>query len=182
MGTFEIETYKVSAHLRRYPRAGGGASTVRERALHMVGPLQYHGIQNKAIFVFSDQFNSFNADAAGYVSDGGFDGLTVVGWFPRHEFGDYYDIVRAESPVSVEFFLRDAGAYSGYARTVGLNTGAEPVGEGPADTEAALANALQLRVRGTMASTSLLPPVELAVLLDPVDGVELSPEAARADD
>lgn len=158
MPTFEIENYRVSSTLRRF---GSPVRAQRERVLRLVGPVLYHGIQNKATIAFSDSFNSFNANTVGYLSNGGFDGLSVVGWFPTAEFDYWYDIARAEAPLHVEYAFRESGATDGYLRSLGLNTGIEPIGEGPADSEADLAGALASRLLGVTSFGTIQPPAEL---------------------
>lgn len=43
MQSFDIESYKVSSELQRFPGA-----TRASRVLEMTGPVQFHGIQNHA--------------------------------------------------------------------------------------------------------------------------------------
>lgn len=130
MPQFEIETYKVSTELQRFP-----GETRISRLLELVGPVLYHGIQNRATFAFNTFFEgTWGSPVAGYLTDGGFDGLSVVGWFPVREFSTYYDIVRSERPVFVKYALRESGTGSGYLSTVGLGTSTEEIGEGPSES------------------------------------------------
>ena len=130
MPIFMIETYKVSSYLERFPGA-----TRPSRVLELTGPVLHHGIQNRATFAFDPQFDGvWSSPVAGYITDGGFSGLSVVGWFPLAEFPYYYDIVRAERPVHVQYEYRDAGSTTGYLRLVGLGTSTEPLGEGPSES------------------------------------------------
>ena len=130
MPAVEIETYKVSTRLQRVR-----GETRVSRLLELVDPVLHHGIQNRAAFAYNTTFDGVwdNPDA-GYLTDGGFDGLSVVGWFPVREFGTYYDIVRSERPVSVTYAFRESGARSGYLSAVGLGTSTEEIGEGPSDS------------------------------------------------
>lgn len=130
MPMFEVETYKVSSSLQRFT-----GETRPSRVLEMTGPVLYHGIQNRATFAFSSFFDGvWTSPVAGYLTDGGFSGLVVTGWFPLAEFSYYYDILRSERPVHVFYEFRDAGATSGYLRRVGLGTSTEQIGEGPSDS------------------------------------------------
>jgi hypothetical protein len=130
MPMFPIESYKVSTYLERFTD-----ETRPSRLLEMVGPVQYHGIQNRASFAFSSYFDGiWSSPVAGYLTDGGFAGLSVVGWFPVAEFSYYYDILRSERPIHVLYDFRDTGASSGYLRRVGLGTSTEPIGEGPSES------------------------------------------------
>lgn len=149
MPDFEIQTYKVSAQLQRFP-----GEIRRSRLLEMTGPVLAHGIQNRATFAFSDFFGTPSDhpnQVVGYLTDGGFSGLSVAGWLPADEFEHYYDIVRHERPISVRYQYRDYGqSYgTGYLREVGLGTDVEPIGEGPAESVAAftalMARRLELR-------------------------------------
>lgn len=74
---------------------------------------------------------------AGYLTDGGFSGLSVVGWFPLAEYSYYYEISRAERPVQVIYEFSVAGAGSGYLSLVGLGTSAAQIGHGPSESVAA---------------------------------------------
>lgn len=130
MPIFQIETYKVSSYLERFT-----GETRPSRVLEMTGPVLHHGIQNRATFAFSSFFDGvWSSPVAGYLTDGGFAGLSVVGWFPVAEFSYYYDILRSERPIHVLYEFRDAGASSGYLRRVGLGTSTEPIGEGPSES------------------------------------------------
>ena len=116
-----------------------------ERVIEMTGPVLYHNIQNRALFTFSTFFNgiaSVPSANCGYLTDGGFSGLAVVGWFPVAEFPYYYDIIRNERPIQVRYEFRVSGATSGYLRLVGLGTSTEPTGEGPSDSDEQISLAL----------------------------------------
>jgi hypothetical protein len=142
MPTFEIETYKVSTQLERFT-----GETRPSRVLEMTGPVLHHGIQNRAVFAFNPFFDGvWSSPVAGYLTDGGFSGLSVAGWFPLAEFSYYYDILRSERPVHVLYEFREGGATSGYLRTVGLGTSVEQIGEGPSDSPARISEMLAERL------------------------------------
>lgn len=156
MPIFEIETYKVSTYLQRF--TGEARPT---RVLEMVGPVLYHGIQNRAVFAFSSVFDGVWASpVAGYLTDGGFAGLSVAGWFPLAEFTFYYDILRSERPVHVQYEFRDSGVSSGYLSLVGLGTSTEPVGEGPSESVESLASILGAHLNGMLRERILPMPVQ----------------------
>jgi hypothetical protein len=135
---FEIETYKVTSYLERFT-----GETRPSRVLRMTGPVQYHGIQNRAVFAFSSSFDGvWSNPVAGYLTNAGYAGLVVAGWFPLAEYPYYYDILRSESPINVIYEFRDQGAISGYLREVGLGTSTERIGEGPSDSPEAISAAL----------------------------------------
>ncbi|BDP40807.1 hypothetical protein DAETH_07760 [Deinococcus aetherius] len=99
------------------------------RVLGLTGPVLYHRIQNRAVRSFSSFFDGvWSSPVAGDLTDGGFAGLSVVGWFPLAGFPYSCDILRAERPVNVLYEFRDAGAKSGW-----LDTSNERVGEGKED-------------------------------------------------
>jgi hypothetical protein len=113
--SFDIESYKVSSHLQRFPE-----ETRPSRVLEMTGAVQFHGIQNHALFAFDPAFDGIWPNpVAGYLTDGGFAGLSVVGWFPLAEYSYYYEILRSERPVQVIYEFSVAGATSGYLSMVG---------------------------------------------------------------
>lgn len=127
MSLFQIETYKVSSYLQRF-----SGETRPSRVLEMTGPVLYHGIQNRANFAFNPAFDGVWANpVAGYLTQGGFSGLSVVGWFPLAEFSYYYDILRSEKIIHVVYNFRDPGASSGYLSRVGLGTSTESIGVSP---------------------------------------------------
>jgi hypothetical protein len=155
MPIFMIETYKVSSYLERFTR-----ETRPSRVLELTGPVLHHGIQNRALFAFDPQFDEvWSSPVAGYITDGGFSGLSVVGWFPLAEFSYYYDIVRAEHPVHVVYENREPGSTTGYLRLVGLGTSTEPIGEGPSDSVESISARL----------AEYLTPVRLRIIPMPME-------------
>ena len=138
MPMFEIETYKVTSYLERFT-----GETRPTRVLAMTGPVLYHGIQNKATFAFTSAFDGVWASpVAGYLTNGGYAGLSIAGWFSLAEYTYYYDILRSESPINVIYEFREFGATSGYLRQLGLGTATEQIGEGPSDSPEAISSAL----------------------------------------
>jgi hypothetical protein len=159
MPTFEIETYKVSSQLRRRNDAPRF-----ERVLELVGPVLFHGIQNRAVFAFDTAFDGTWANpVVGYLRDGG-DGQSLVGWFPVREFSTYYDLVRSERPVFVTYGLQDSGARSGYLSAVGLGTSTEEIGEGPSESTDEIQNLLAERLAPTRRRVVPLPTRKDVVL------------------
>jgi hypothetical protein len=104
--------------------------------LELIGPVQAHGIQNKALISFATHFNGsvWSSPSVGYLSNPNYAGFRIAGWFPTSEFNYYYDIVRSERPVHVIYELRESGSATGYLSKLGLGTGAEVIGEGPSDS------------------------------------------------
>jgi hypothetical protein len=145
MPMFQIETYKVSTYLERFT-----SETRRTRVLELIGPVLYHGIQNRALFAFSNSFDgAFSSPVVGYLTaPGGYAGFSIAGWFPVAEFSYYYDIVRSERPVHVLYEFRDAGASSGYLRKLGLGTSVEQLGEGPTDSSERISAMMASNISG----------------------------------
>jgi hypothetical protein len=138
MPMFAIETYKVTSYLQRFP-----GETRPSRLLEITGPILFHGIQNRAFFSFDPSFDGvWSNPVVGYLTDGGFAGLSVAGWFPLAEYSYYYDILRSEKPVNVIYEFRDPGVTSGYLRRLGLGTSTEQIGEGPSDSTESISTAL----------------------------------------
>lgn len=155
MPFFEIETYRVSSYIERFT-----TGTRRTRSLEMTGPVLNNGLQNRASFGF-DSFvgDVWNNPSAGYLAD--FDsGLWVVGWYPFSEFPHCYDILRSERPVYVFYYLRDAGANSGYLMKVGFGTSFEEIGEGPSDSEEAISEIMAARLRAIRSPLVPMPTRE----------------------
>ena len=145
MPSFEVDTYKVSAYLSRGGASGTGY-TNRSRVLEMKGPIQYHGIQNRAVFAFEASWDSWVGGRAGYLSWApNYAGLVVAGWFGVSDFEYFYDILRSERPVHVryEYATGHSGSGAGYLRQVGLGTSEEQIGEGPSDSTGDLFAQLQ---------------------------------------
>lgn len=157
MPLFLIETYKVSSYLAR-PVGPAQPS----RLLEMAGPVAYHGIRDRAAFHFSPAFDgAWSSPVAGYLTEVGYTGRSIVGWFPLAEFAVYYDILRSERPVHVSYEFSDGGARTGYLRRVGLGTSTEPIGEGPSESveriSASLAERLTLVTEGLSAGAVPMP-------------------------
>jgi len=137
MLSFEIDTYQVSSQLQRFP-----GETRPSRTLDMTGPVQEHGIQNHALFAFNSFFDGIWPNpVAGYISyPGGYNGLTLVGWFPLSEYSYYYEILRAEKPIQVIYDYTGAipPNLTGYLSMVGLgNSSGAQTGHGPSESMAA---------------------------------------------
>lgn len=153
MPKFEVESYKVSTYLERF-----AGETRPTRVLEMKGPVLYHGIQNRASFAFSSAFSGVWSDpVVAYLTDGGFAGLSIAGWFPVSEFSYYYDIVRAERPINVFYEFREYGATAGYLRQLGLGTSNERVGEGPSDSTEDISLSLSTSLEALMRNVMPMP-------------------------
>lgn len=131
MPSFEIDTYKVTSQLQRFP-----GETRPSRVLDMSGPVLTHGIQNHALFAFNPFFDGiWTTPVAGYISyPGGYNGLTVVGWFPLNEYSYYYEILRQQTAVQViyDYVPPQPANLTGYLSMVGLgDSSSAQVGNAP---------------------------------------------------
>jgi hypothetical protein len=132
MNSYEIASYTVETYLERVGR--DPTETRRSRTLELPSNVFYHGIVIRAYIGFSTFFDRWvQPDVVGYYSDANPYSPVIYGWFPVVEFPTWYDIVRNEKPVRLEYDFREPGAFSGYLRYLGLTTRGEPLGEGPVD-------------------------------------------------
>ena len=154
MPTFQIENYKVSATLERSP-----SGTRRERVLELIGATLYHGVQQRATFAFSTNFDIevWGSPIVGYANNSSYT-FTIVGWFPVAEFSYYYDIVRNERPVHVVYDFSDPGSTSGALRRLGLGTSMERVGEGPSDSTESISAIMALSDLGRLGQYTIPMP------------------------
>lgn len=130
MLSFEIDTYNVTSQLQRFP-----GETRPSRVLDMTGPILTHGIQNHALFGFDPFFDGVWATpVAGYISyPGGYNGLTLVGWFPLYEYEYYYEILREQTGLQViyDYTPPQPANLTGYLSLVGLGDSSSQVGNAP---------------------------------------------------
>jgi hypothetical protein len=132
MYSFEIASYTVETDLVRV----GTEPTVtyRSRALDLRSNILYHGIIVRAIISFSTYFDRWlGPEVVGYYWATNPYAPLMAGFFPVVEYPPWYDIVRNEQPVRLLYEFKEPGAFSGALGYLGLETGEEPLGEGPVD-------------------------------------------------
>jgi hypothetical protein len=117
MGTLLIDSYEVRAATFRV--AGNNAVEVLHSLLLKGTPEGGSSVSTANIqFIATRQSNY----------PGQFAGDLIVGFLTDNLFASWYDILRSEKPVRL-FFQPDSGTL----QTLQLFTGAEPLGEGPAE-------------------------------------------------
>jgi hypothetical protein len=127
---FEVQTYKVRAETRGFTNR-----RVEARVIEIDGG-QLDGAEanypSKAVLSFRSDWNDWNSQPVGYWNWGK---LELAGWFGETEFARWYDLLRSEKPLKLNFLHRDEQAGNGnYVDRIGLGSSSEPLGEGPTDT------------------------------------------------
>lgn len=137
--SFEIESYSVTVSDSRAP----SIDQSRRRVIDLTGRVLAHGIQTRATLYFLTFTPS--SDYIGGVFTSDYYRYTLLGWLPIGEYDEFYDVLRSEKPVYCRYSTQTddpfnpltAPAGSG-VRSIALNTGAEPVGEGLGEEEQAI--------------------------------------------
>ena len=136
MDSFRIANYKVSAYLQRFTN-----DTRFERILELESEPEAHGYISRATLAFNTVAfrHPWTNPVVGYLTftPSSINWITIVGWMDIGEFDDYYRILQSEKPVYFYYQRQNTGTFdTGYLTRLGLGTGTEPVGEGPAETNA----------------------------------------------
>jgi hypothetical protein len=133
MPSIEIINYKVSTSIQRFT-----SGTQFERVLDLESERFYHGLYYRVTLAFATNFSGdWGSPVVGYLSDTTTFTPRIVGWLDLKEFDYYYDILRSEKPVFLNYTIQSGS--SGYLSKIGLSTLKEPLGEGPTDMTEALA-------------------------------------------
>lgn len=132
MPSIEIINYKVSSSIRRFT-----SGTQFERVLDLESERLYHGLYYRVTLAFHTNFSgTWGSPVVGYLSGTTTFTPQIAGWLDLKEFDYYYDILRSEKPVFLNYTIQSGT--SGYLTQIGLSTIKEPLGEGPTDTSEAL--------------------------------------------
>lgn len=132
MPGIEIINYKVSTSIRRFT-----SGTQFERVLDLESERFYHGLYYRVTLAFhTNFFGTWGSPVVGYLSETTTFTPRIVGWLDLSEFDYYYDILRSEKPVFLNYTIQSGT--SGYLTQIGLSTLKEPLGEGPTDASEAL--------------------------------------------
>ena len=133
MDSFKIASYKVSTYIQRLPN-----ETRFERLLELEAEPVAHGYVSRALLAFNTFFtHPWPNPVVGYLTftPSAIDWINIAAWMDLGEFDYYYRILQGEKPVYFYYQRQNTGSFaSGYLTKVGLGTGAEPVGEGPAES------------------------------------------------
>jgi len=130
MPSFLIDSYRVRLELERI---GNPAVTHRNRIIELASPQLYHGIVERAILNFSTRWDNWVTPAVV-----GFYNITnpyqpmLSGWLPAAEYSFWYDVLRAEKPLTFYYDITSIGG-APYVSKITLGTSTERTGEGPAD-------------------------------------------------
>lgn len=130
MPSFLIESYKVRLELQR---VGNPVVTHRNRIIEVVSVPLYHGIVERAMLNFSTYWDNWSGTpVVGYYSVANPYQPLLTAWLPSNEFSFWYDVLRAEKPLTL-FYDMTPIAGASYVGKITLGTSTEPLGEGPAD-------------------------------------------------
>ena len=129
MDSFQIESYKLRLILWRE-----GTHTERERIIELRSEPLYHGIVVRAFLAFSTVFDNWDGALLGAFELRDPLNPVIRGYLPATEYSIWYDVLRAESPLT--FFYDTVNYNADYLRirVMELGSSKEPLGEGPADS------------------------------------------------
>ena len=130
MPSFLIDSYKVRLELER---VGNPVVTHRNRIIEVASAPLYHGIIERAVLNFSTRWDNWAATPAiGYYNTLNPYQPVLAGWLPSTEYSFWYDVLRAEKPLTFYYDIAPIGG-ANYVSKITLGTSTEPLGEGPAD-------------------------------------------------
>lgn len=130
MPSFLINTYKLRLEISRQ---GSPVVTRRDRILEVVSVPQFHGIVERAVLTFSTFWDNWSGTpVVGYYNNSNPYQPVVVGWLPSSEYAFWYEVLRAEKPLTFFYDITPIGGVS-YVGKMTLGSSTEPTGEGPSD-------------------------------------------------
>jgi hypothetical protein len=133
MPSFLIESYKVRLELQR---VGSPPVTHRNRIIEVASVPLYHGIVERALLNFSTYWDNWaGSPVVGFYSITNPYQPVLNAWLPSNEFSFWYDVLRAEKPLTFFYDITPIGG-ANYVGKITLGTSTEPVGEGPRDVSA----------------------------------------------
>ena len=129
---FTANEYEVSTIVQSLP--DGSARLVRTLTLYSVQVAD--GLYNQAHLVFDHAMTGPGSESPQAVVE--YSQVQpgvhhIKARLPLEEFESYYNIVRSEAPIGVDFEEQPLAGGQGSTRVVRLSTGREPAGEGDAD-------------------------------------------------
>jgi len=135
MDSFRIATYRVSTYLQRFIN-----DTRFERILELESEPEAHGYISHAMLAFNTYFtHPWTTAVVGYLTftPTSTNWINIAGWMDIGEFDYYYRILQSEKPVYFYYQRQNTAVFeTGYLTKLGLGTGPEPIGEGPAEATA----------------------------------------------
>lgn len=131
MPSFVIESYKVRLELQR---VGNPIVTYRNRIIEVASVRLSHGIVERAMLNFSTSFDNWTSGSpvVGIYSTANPLQPLLFAWLPSNEFSFWYDVLRAEKPLTLFYDITPIGG-ANYVGKITLGTSTEPLGEGPKD-------------------------------------------------
>lgn len=130
MPSFLIQSYKVRLEILR---TGSPVATHRNRIIEVVSVPQFHGLVERAMLNFSTYWDNWSGSpVVGFYSTANPYQPVLTGWLPSTEYSFWYDVLRAEKPLTLFYDITPIGGAS-YVGKITLGTSTEPLGEGPAD-------------------------------------------------
>jgi hypothetical protein len=132
MDSFRIATYKVSTYLQRFVN-----DTRFERMLELESEPEAHGYISHATLAFNTYFtHPWTTAVVGYLTftPTATNWINIACWMDIGEFDYYYRILQSEKPVYFYYQRQNTATFdTGYLTRIGIGTGPEPIGEGPAE-------------------------------------------------
>lgn len=134
MPCFEVDHYEVRTEIQRL-RTPAGIETYAGRSLTILSTPLEAGGHIRATLQFSTLFDAWQGRPVVGRLDAADPLFPVLSaWFPVAEFSSFYDILRSERPLLLDWEMRDAGATAGFVRHLSLGTPhavrrQEPVGD-----------------------------------------------------
>lgn len=109
-------------------------TSVKFARLEISGPVQTHGIQNRATLYFFPTYTSLSGSAFN-VGGLNFDGIHVFAQIPFEDFDRMYDALRNEAPLHLYYTYGNSSTTTKPLNLVAIDSGDEPPGEGPEDAD-----------------------------------------------
>jgi hypothetical protein len=132
MPSFDIDTYTVVVDQQAAPSAAGAV-----RFLTLTSVAEFHDIRHHAQLAFVGGTAPARIGSVTNVDQPNFNGHFVTATLRMSDFADIYDVLRSEKPVRLSYHYAPVGfdpqrPVRDLFRVL-VGTGAEPVGEGPAE-------------------------------------------------
>jgi hypothetical protein len=130
MADFTVQSYKSRVEVQRL---GNPVVTYLNRLIELASVPQAQGIVLRANLSFSTRWDTWSGTpAVGFFNDSDPSAPVLSGWLPAAEYGLWYDLVRSEKPILVQYTISLINGAK-YVNQIGIGTSTEPLGEGPAD-------------------------------------------------
>ena len=122
MPRFEVDHYDVRTEIQRL-QTPAGIETYTSRSLTILSIPMEAGGHIRAALQFSTLFDPwYGRPVVGQLDAADPLFPVISAWFPVAEFSSFYDILRHERPLLLDWEMRDAGATAGFVRLLSLGT------------------------------------------------------------